>query len=324
MKRALLFLLSFFLAWPAQAQWLDDATQARERKLWELTGVEFPQGMKFYDLPKVSQRLVGIIGYSPENRYGIFSDTYGGRNNVNAMFPWVTPSGLHDSPKDQWRKAAAAYFPSPVAVYVETVQVQNGIRDGRGGFFSQPQPHVAWDFSDGTLFAELLIRTHGNQEWPFELRFYEVRDNKLVDGTTYRPFASADDLPHGTTKSKFQVPPGKLTDFGFEPAIVITHDLPKKTMNLPRWTDFRPTKFTVSAVDDESSVPRDFVGSVRSCVDCHQQAGKSTSYGSVTIRGSRPNLSWHPFVVENLNTDAMPRLDGRWDLKVKSKQLQVR
>lgn len=295
------------------AQWLPADRQAHERALWELTGVEFPKGMQFYDLPKVSQRLVGIVNYSPENRFGIFTDKYRGKDNVNAQMPWTTPSGLHDSPHDQWRKVAGVYLPGKVKVRVQTVIVQNGIRRPGGGFYSQPQPQIAWTFPDGTIFAEMLVRTHGKYEWPFEIRQYEIRGGKFTDGTTFRP-----DVPT-TDAWQITVPAGKLSDFGLGAEKLIA-----KTPATKEYGPFKATREILTAAGDDDLVPRNFVGNVRACRDCHAHAGKPTSYGATTIRGGGEAISWHPFRTDRVNTDADPVLDGRWPLEVQSNRLTVR
>jgi hypothetical protein len=287
----------------AVAQWLPDDVQRRERALWDQTGVEFPAGLRFYELPIVSQRLVGIVNYRPVDRYGIFDEHYRGAENVNAQYPWTTPAGLHASPMDQWRKAAAACFPSPVTVYRETVRVENGIKDKRTGKpFTQPQPHLAWTFPEGTVFAELLVRTYPDgREHAFEIRTRHKEGGRW-HGTTYRP-----DVPLIDYHREL-VPPGKLKDFGFGPEQVTLSYATKATWRL------RPTRQTLTAWDDVSFVPRNYLGNVRDCQHCHEQAGKPTSYGATTIRGGDTVLSWHPFSLETVNTDKMPVLDSRWPL----------
>ncbi len=275
-------------------------------------------GLKFYELPKVSQRLVGVNGdglttnnpnesrpgmyFNTIQRYGIFRDTWRGDNgrseNVNAQFPWVTPSGLHDSPKDQWRKVGAVHLTGKVRVYRETVGVLNSFGH------RQPQPHLAWSFPDGTTFAELLIRRHEGNEWPFEIRTYQVVGGKMTDTTTYRPDVET------YTSFDWDVSPGKLSDFGLGKATVkarYTHADAKPVK-------LRATREVIAANRDDAPVPRGFVGNVRTCTDCHNQAGKSTSYGATTIRGSAPVLSWQPFLMDTVNTDAMPKLDRRWPI----------
>lgn len=304
-----------FVVAAASAQWLDNNRQAGERKLWESTGVPWIEGAKFYELPKLSQRLVGIVGYSPENRYGLFDETYQGAKNVNAQLPWVTPAGLHWTERKQWRKASAAYFPGDIAVWVERVMVENSIRKPGGGFFTQPQPHVKWSFPDGTVFAEMLIRRlDSGAEQVFEIRTREKRDGKWGDGTTYRPFADSAKLPVGTRQSEMQVPPGKLTDFGFDWADVTVHTLPAGAAVPAKLV---PSRLTVAAADTGSALPVGYLGNVRTCADCHKQAGKPTSYGATTIRGSDTVLSWFPFKTQNVNTDAMPVLDERWGIRRK-------
>ncbi len=289
-----------------QAQWLPEADQKRERDLWASTGVEMPEGLQFYSLQKVSQRLVTI---NDRESYGIFSDKYDGDNlfpvvNVNRQLPWKTPAGLHWSPADQWRSAKAAYFPSPIKVYRHRVGVLNSFGN------RQPQMTVAWEFPNGTIFAEILIRRHEGHEWPFEIRVREKHDGKWDDGVTYRPSfdgVQAIDLDA-------EVPAGKLTDFGV-PEWIKMHNVKR----LPKGSlfaggAFRATRHTMTANDDNSAVPRGFMGNVTRCATCHQRAGESTSYGATAISGSDSILSWQPFRTDTMNTDAYPVLDSRWPL----------
>lgn len=296
-------------------QWSDSEA---DKKLWLDSGAPWIDGLRFYDVPKVSQRLVGIVNYNPENRFGIFLDTWRGfdrrSDNVNAMMPWATPSGLHNSPKSQWRKVAGAYFPGKVKVSVETVIVQNSIRDPRGGFFKQPQPQVQWTFPDGTMFSEMLIRTGVGREYAFEIRTYRISGGKMTDGETYRPDVSK----HSPVS--LSVEPGKLSDFGFSSAKVKLWRTSEKAgpvlLTLQRES--------LTSETNDGIVPKGFLGTNRTCVDCHAQAGKPTSYGSTTIRGSNNNISWHPFLENTINSDADPIIDKRWPVEVLSRRLQSR
>lgn len=321
MKFTFTFLCALaFLALPVDeldAQWLPEARQSHERRVWAASGVPFPDGLQFYELPKISQRLVGIVGYVPEDRYGIFSASWKGQDgraeNVNAMYPWAVPSGLHNSPTDQWRKVGGVVFAGPTRVYRKIVQVQNSIRKPGGGFYEQPQPQLHWTFADGTRFFELLVRTHQGREWPFEIREYTVKDNKMTDAVTYRP-----DLPLVLDR-ELQVPPGKLSDFGFDAATVKVYKIDRERLTGAP-VKLVPRREALTAVRDDELVPRGYLGNVRTCVDCHARAGVPVSYGATTIRGSGGNLSWHPFTAETVNTDKMPVLDRRWNLLVEDKQ----
>lgn len=297
------------LAVPGQSQWVPDDKQAEGKRLWEESGVPWVEGLKFYELPIVSQRLSRFS----HDVFGIFRDTYGGRNNVNQMYPWATPSGLHYSPRSQWRKLTAAYFPSPPEYYYDIVGVFNGSND-------QDQTRVSWTFPDGTMFAEMLIRTYaGGLEWPFEIRVRtkgETQKGKWDDGAAYRPYADAGDIDEDNSKENWELPPGKLSDFGMGWFRVSVHKVRPTTARLfPKARRLVVSRVVISADHDHGFVPKDYMGTMMACSKCHDKAGAPTRYGSTAIRGSDTVLSWHPFTMDTVNTDAAPRFDTRWAKK---------
>ncbi len=296
----------------AQAQWLDDANERASRLLWDLTGVPCPPGTRFYELPRVSQRLSTV---NDIDVFGIYADSFdgSGRNltvNVNRQYPWATPAGLAWSPPEQWRKVSAAYFPGKIRVYRKTVMVPNGIRRPDGSINQQPQPSIAWEFPDGTVFSELLIRRQGEKEWPFEIGVREKRGGKW-DGVVYRPIADTSELPSGSLRATFTIPAGRLSEFRLGDSELAAWKLPAGSRSKSL---FRATRLTVTAEDDESFVPKGYMGSVRSCNHCHAQAGGSGTYAGVNLRGSDQAISWQPFLTDTLGTDAAPVLDARWPL----------
>lgn len=317
MMRRLAITMLLTLATSAPAQWLPDDVQARDRALWDTTGVEFPEGAKFYELPKVSQNLFTL---NDADVFGIYGYRFrgDGPSAVNNEYPWTTPAGLATSPKEQWRVARIAYFPAPVRVF----RARQGVLNRFGS--RQSQTFIDWSFADGTVFAEMLIRRHEGMEWPFEIRQREKQDGKWADGVTYRPFTDKDQLPAGAVAWDYELPPGKLSDFGIGPLTVnnVLH-LPKRSLFVPGWTDFRPSRLVFTAQDDDSAVPRNYRGNVTRCITCHGKAGESTSYGATTIRGNDTILSWQPFTTQTLGSDAPPILDGRWPL-VNQAGLRVR
>ena len=289
-------------------QWAPEAEQARLKSIWDKSGVDFPAGAKFYDLPRVSQRLVTVNGVVAN---GIYDTSYRGfpeaGENINRQLPWKTPAGLHWSPREQWSKATLAYFPpgESVLVWRETTQVLNSFGS------HQPQLRISWAFPPGTLFAEMLIRRHEGKEWAFEIRERVKHGRKWESGTTYRPFASAADLPKGAVYQKMSVPAGKLADFGIGSRDVVTWELPKLTKTYK----LTASRLTASATHDEAFVPKGYMGTFGECVLCHGKAGESTSYGATNIPGSDSILSWHPFTMDTLNSDRHPQLDQRWPLR---------
>ena len=289
----------------SQAQWLPEEKQKEARALWDRAGVEWVDGMKAYQLVKVGQQPSTTNGFDV---HGIYDDR-DNRFGVNNQYPWRTPAGLENVPVKQWRKISLAYFPEGKEIQVvrKLLPVRNSSR------FFQDQPHYAWRFPDGTQFAEILVRRYEDKEWAFEIRVREKRRGAWSDGTTYRPFAEASELPAGSKKYTWTISPGVLTEFGEREADLVAWTVPPGTM-YPRWASLVPSRVTVSAEDDDSFVPRNYFGNMMSCNKCHAHAGKGAGYGATTIMGSDTILSWHPFTMATLNTDADPQLDGRWPL----------
>lgn len=312
MHRMLAILCLIICAALASGQWLPDEDQQRLKAMWDATGVEFPGG-KFYALPRVSQRLVKVVNSGALNSdgSGIYDANYQGSQNINRQLPWVTPAGLHWSPKEQWRKAALAYFPKgkEILVWRELTPVQNSLG------YKQNEYRISWQFPAGTVFAEMLIRRHKGEEWVFEIRERVRGADGWKSGTTYRPYAEWHELPAETRRQALQVPPGKLRDFGLGWSDLTTYELPKLHEGRGVVRALKASRLTLTATHDEALVPRGYLSNVLRCSECHNKAGESTSYGATAIPGSDTILSWSPFTMETLNTDRYPKLDGRWPLK---------
>lgn len=289
----------------APGQYLSEDEQVRDRKLFEATGVDFPRGMKFYKLPVVSQRLFIL---NSTHVYGIYPATFEGQNNINLQSPWETPGGLHWSPRRQWRNATAVYLPAPVELYMTTIDIKNSFNS------FQKQRRQAWRFPDGTIFADMLVRIQGGKEWAFEIRLREKSGGKWNDDAAYRPIKSAAELPAGsTTHEKTWVNFPNLNTFGIGKATYNQHTVPPRTALPTR--KFAISHINVTADDDESFVPRDYMSNMVQCASCHQQAGKPTSYAGTAIRGSDTVLSWHPYTMATVGSNARPEIDRRWPIK---------
>ena len=89
MKYGWILLVLACFATQASAQWLPEAEQKRLRAMWDQTGVDFPQGGKFYALPRVSQRLVTVNNVECN---GIYDDAYreSGENINRQLAAWAT------------------------------------------------------------------------------------------------------------------------------------------------------------------------------------------------------------------------------------------
>lgn len=291
------------------AQWVPEERQEYERLVWDQSQATFPEGLKFYELTPVSQMLFGFVGERQE-RFPIYRGDYKGAANVNFTGPWSSPSGLRNSPTNQWRKVAGAYFPGKIKVWIDSeVPVKNS-----SGFY-QKQQQIKWQFPDGTVFVEMLVRVDRKlgQEWAFEIRQYEIKGGKFHDGTTYRPT-----LQRGE-EFEITVQPERLADFGFAASKVLVSIAKDNVL-----TPFKATRGVITADDDHSFVPRGFAGNVRNCRDCHAQAGKPMGYGATNLRGGSENFSWNPFTMDVVGGYEDPVLDSRWGLDVNGARLKAR
>lgn len=294
----------------AFAQWLPEADQQRYRAIWDSTGVTFPEGAKFYKLKRVSQRLVKVVqsGEFNSNRGGIYDANYQGSENINQQYPWVTPAGLHWAPKSQWTKIALARFPGPILVWNELTPVKNSF----GSY--QDEIQTSWQFPEGTLFAEMLMRqSDDGREIAFEIRERMRGRMNWFPGVTYRPWVSRRELPAGSVRYTWRLPAGKLEDFGVGTMTVRGWELPPMPLEPMPLT---PSNLLTTATHDQSIIPRGYMGNVTGCMTCHDKTGRSTSYGATNIPGSDSVISWTPFTMETLNRDRDPKFDRRWGLKI--------
>ena len=283
---------------PATAQWLPDEDQARYRKIWDATGVPFPDGGKFFALTRVSQRLVTI---NDVPSMGIYDRDYQGARNINRQDPWRTPVGLHASPTDQWATAKLAVFPGKIRVRQHVVQVLNEF----GSY--QPQWSIYWTFPAGTVFGEMLIRPGLSQA--FEVRTRTKGADGWDAGITYRPWAEP---PKGAVRRIVQrMDLGRVQSDPFD---VKLHLLPD-SMAGERPTRLHRTRTVVTTVTrNDALIPRGYMGHLTTCSACHSHAGEPTEYGATAVPGSDTIVSWHPFTMRTVNTDRLPHLDDRWPL----------
>lgn len=289
----LTLLATLLFATTAHGQWLPD--QATDRALWERTGVPL-EGMQFYRVPRVSQRL-SIIDSVHVN--GIYAADYKGpmidTPNPNGKQLWREPGGLHWAPKDQWRNATAAFFPSPVEVYRTSTKVLNSFG------YQQDNSVVRWRFPDGTVFADLLIARRDGGEVPFEVRIRRKLNGKW-DSEAYRPFDESN-APAGTIKKRFK-------SAGIHDAV---DALEFDALVLPESTPPHAGRFVRSSVPLAGGfLPRDYAGPVARCASCHNRAGESGAYAGVNAPGNDSVISWQPFTTRTLNSDLPPEIDNRW------------
>lgn len=270
-----------------QSIWLPDAEQKHNAALWAWTGVEMPPGAYFYSCKPAFQHVARNQFMQPI--YLLCSADYAlvaNDDNVNKLGLWRAPGGLSDVDRSQWRNATAVYLPKPVQVRKGSINMPN----------AGTLPIWRWSYPDGTLFADMLVRRHNGQEWPFELRIREKVAGKWDDGTVYRPYAGESSLPPGAKKTTWTMrthPGEKLSLLGVDKLQAKAYVLPDD-VSPSDWPAFKPSTTVVTGASAHGAIPPGFAGNVVRCLACHQNAGQAPGYASV-IRGDDTVLSFHPF-----------------------------
>ena len=109
------------------------------------------------------------------------------------------------------------------------------------------------------------------------------------------------------------MPPGKLADFGIGHSRLQAWEAPAITTPPKLFA----TRLAMTAHTDDAIVPRNYYGTHgMKCAACHEKAGEPVGYALSAIPGSDQNLSWFPWKLRTLNTDAMPELDYRWPVRL--------
>lgn len=173
MTRISCFVL-ILLAEPALAQWLSEPQQQRFQRLWETTGVEFPEGMKAYKPTELSQRIAitnnrESHAWYPKDKDDVWSNAPVAVN-PNRIFPWAVPGGLHKSVG--WNHTTGIYLPSQPKVWSEKLPIKNGGKI----------TGLKWEYPDGTVTADML--THLGKV--FELRVRSKVDGKWESSVVFR------------------------------------------------------------------------------------------------------------------------------------------
>ena len=283
MKRIFALIVELVLATFAYGQWLSPELQKHHQELWDWTGVDRPDGMKFYECTPAFQHAARDGNLRPtyllcHADYRLVSNDH----NVNMLPLWRRPGGLNAVPRKHWRNATAVYLPGPLKVWKGDITMP-----GAGTL-----PMWKWEYPDGTIFADLLIRKYGEEEWPFELRLREKKDGKWDDGTAYRPFTGK---PDGD-KTEWTIPslPGEnIASLGVDRLRATAWRLRERVDKL-KWAVFSPSTTIVTGHDDNDSIPPGFAGNPVRCIQCHKHAGTSQAYASV-IRGNDSVFSFQPF-----------------------------
>ena len=113
---------------------------------------------KIYKPTGLSQRIVRYVNTGPDIRFFHLDQDDGGAVNVNRVFPWLVPGGLHGL--TEWRSELRFELPDKIKVWTEDGDI---IGAGR-------LPRKRWTFPVGTRFADVLRNVAGD---PFEVRVRE-------------------------------------------------------------------------------------------------------------------------------------------------------
>lgn len=269
MRTATTFLLLAICASTATAQYYSDEHQEHLKGFWP-SGVEFPAGGKFYDLPQAYQHGGGV--HSVKYNIAANPDPFG---NANREFPWGFPAGTHAA--SGWASYKLLALPPGKKIIWWTERTQ-----------SEPLVYQ-WAYPDGTIFGEmLLVKDKEGYYRAFEVRIAEKTAGQW-NRTPYRPIAKIEDLPEGAVKvtKRIAAYPERAyktgrdmmvgsprATFGADHVDVELWDVgtqdPKKWLSKP----FKASR--VMYTSDGSITPKGFMGNVTQCSKCHTQAGAHT------------------------------------------------
>lgn len=145
---------------------------------WPTSFVPKPEGMKRYAKTQYSQYLSITNGFDSVEMFRLSSDdNLFRRVNPNRIFPIAVSGGLHDS--NGWKSEGRIAIPKGQYVRVWGERVEAGVR--------RPLPRTAWQFPEGTIFADLLSTDKGL----FELRTITKVNGGWKFRTAYKDWSKA-------------------------------------------------------------------------------------------------------------------------------------
>lgn len=257
-------------------------SKSEHKKLLALMpkGVPLGKNLKFYKCEPVYQNMFTMNnGRSKFNVITPFTDSD----------PWRVSGGMHFIDQKEWRNVTGLDLPGKIEYWQEDTDVRA---------FSLV-PKWRWQFPNGTLAYDVLLRVKDGKEHVFEVRIQEKRADDWDEGTIYRPRASLDKAERGEWTWGF-------SSEGLEASSIAY--VGKIDPSAP----FVATRKLL--VDNGKFTPPGYVGTGMSCNSCHSRVGQLYDVpGQIyrqARRGDDGRFSWHPF---NDSGD----IDNRWPLKAR-------
>ena len=301
---ACLFLCLF--SCPVTAQWL---SQGEHGAIWDMwpAGVPCPDTLKFYSLPKASQRIA-----TTDNRPSFGFHAVTESQNINSEFPYAVSGGMDWVDRAMWRNVTGLSIPKgkKISVWVAKKDVLNSF----GRF--QSEFALFWAFPDGTQVFDVLIhKKPDGQEHIFTVRVREK--NGTWENQSYFPqvvtgeYADYHHPGNSTTRNIFGVEK-------------ITYRTAKARILFPfRKYIFKESKIAIT--DDGVFFPKGFVGHGMACSKCHVTGmnNEKTPYAGPELRGRDTVFSWYPVTLDSIVKNKVggeyyqPRLDSRWPIQMK-------
>jgi hypothetical protein len=286
----------------SSSPWSPQSEQDYIRKLWP-EGVEFPDTLKFYSLPKASQRIA-TTNDRPSRGFHLLRR---GEQNINLEFPYVTSGGMDQAEVGAWRNVTGLAIPEggKIKVWAQRTPILNSF----GSY--QQEEMLFWKFPSGTQAYDVLIRKNDDgSEHIFTIRVRERDDKGWDSGLSYFPSVEV-----GETQSYVTAGNTRTRDvIGVEKVVYKVAEV--KPLDRKRYL-FKPRNTAIS--DDGHFFPKGFKGTGLSCTQCHVKGmmNEASPYAGPALRGQDSVFSFFPTRVDSIDTDYYtPRIDHRWPLEI--------
>lgn len=282
--------------------WLPDANI---KSMWP-EGVPYPENLKFYQLPKASQRIAVTNDrrsrgfHSISRRDGII-----GNDNINREFPYIGSGGL-DFDKD-CRNITGLAIPDR-----QKIKVWTQLTPILAGTGYQNEEMMFWQFPEGTQAYDVLVKKNEDgSEHVFTVRIRTRLKDGWDEGKSFFP-----DVPLAEAKEYKVKAPFRLRNLlNINTVTYRVHEIEPLTERKYRFREQR------TAINDGGHfTPANFVGTGVTCSQCHVKSmmKEDSPYGGPALRGQDSVFSWYPITVASVDRDFYtPELDHRWPLDVR-------